>query len=168
MIRDAKFADIQAITIFLQEAYARSHYARRKEVGVDLEETKRLLVASIQRHGHSTLGACFVQVSESGGRIDGLMLGTLARVYVIGDKLMATDVFWIVGPKAAPGDAMILMRNMVKWAQKSIDVVEIKCGATAVIGDPAIAGRMLGAMGFTEYGGIYRKEMSECLASSAA
>lgn len=157
MIRDAKFADIHGIIGLLEYGHGRSHYAG-SGVRIDQKEAKRLLVQSIQRHGGKNGGACFVQVAEKDGVINGLILGTLARVYAIGDKLSATDLFWIAAPTVDPTEPLRLMRNMVDWAWQSPHVVEVKCGATAVIQDPEGAGKLLERIGMKQFGNIYRME----------
>jgi hypothetical protein len=171
MIRNAKFVDVPAVTRFLLWCHSQSHYAKSGTVGVDVEETKRLLVAGIGRHGHKHGGACWLQVVDNDGSIDGLMFATLVRVYSIGDKLMATDLFWAVNEHAAPGEAIILMRNMIAWAKSCPLVVEVHCAASAVIvEDPAVTGRLLRSLGMKEYGRIHRLEFGEeqCQVSSAA
>ena len=170
MIRNAKFADIHAICRFLLWCHSQSHYAKTGTVGVDLEETKRLVGSAISRHGHKTGGGCWVQVAEGiDGNIDGLMLATLQRVYSIGDKLMATDLFWAVNEHAAHGDAFALMRNMIAWAQSCPLVVEVHIATTAVIvEDPAVTSRMLRqSFCMKQYGHIHRLEFEPCPRSSA-
>jgi hypothetical protein len=161
MIRDAKFADIHAIVSFLKMTYLRTHYAEGGDVQIDEVEAKRLLVQSIQRHGNQNGGGCWVQVSETEGVVTGLLLGTLARVYVIGDKLMASDLFWVTSPMADPRDAGNLMRSFIKWASSCPHVVEIRCGTTSIISDPEEGGSILKRIGFKDYGRIYRAETKE-------
>jgi hypothetical protein len=169
VIRDAKFIDIHAMTLFLQECHARSHYAAEGVVKVDVPETKRLLGAGLGRHGHKGIGACWLQVVDNDGRVDGLMYATLARVYGIGDKLFATDMFWATSERASPADALVLMRNMIDWAKTCPLVIEVRC---AVINDrPAVTARLLKRMGMQDYGSIHRLDLSgekQCRASSAA
>jgi len=157
LVRDANFADIPAICRLLEEAHTRSHYAKDGSANIDVAEAKRLLVASIQRHGNIHGGGCYVQVADSGAGICGLVLGTLVRVYAIYDKLMASDIFWLVNDHAHPRDAMVLMKGMIAWAKSSPHVIEIKCGTTAIINDdPAKAGRILEHLGMKPYGHIFR------------
>lgn len=167
MIRNAKYADIHAMTRFLQACHARSHYAG-SVVQVDVDETKRLLGAGLGRHGHKGIGACWLQVADNDGSIDGLMYATLARVYSIGDKLMATDLFWATNDHAQPTDALVLMRNMIAWAKSCPLVVEVHIAASAVITDRPSVGRLLKTMGMSDYGAIYRLDFGErkCLDSS--
>ncbi len=158
-VRTANFSDIPGIFTLLQEGYARSHYARDGRTSIDTREAKRLLVQAVQRHGHTTGGGCFVEVSEVDGQICGLILGTLSRVYAIGDRLSASDIFWLTNSQADPGDAMQLMRGFVGWAKSNQHVVEIKCGTTAAINeDPEAAGLILRRIGMQKYGNIYRME----------
>ena len=157
MIRDANFSDVPAIVRLLQEAHLRSHYAKDGTAAIDEAETKRLLVTAIQRHGHKTGGGCWVQVSDFGAGINGLILGTLVRVYAIYDKLMASDIFWLTNEHADPRAALGLVKGFVAWAKSSPHVIEIKCGTTSIISDdPAKAGRILEHMGMKPYGNIYR------------
>lgn len=170
MIRTARFADTHAIVRFLQACHARSHYAKDGIVSVDVDEAKRLVATGISRHGHTKIGGCWVQIAEQDGNIDGLMFATLARVYSIGDKLMATDLFWVVNEHAAPGDGLALMRNMIDWATNNPNVFEIHIAASAVIdGNTELTGRLLKRMGMQEYGRIHRLELggNPCLGSSA-
>lgn len=158
VIRNASFSDIPAIVRLLQEAYLDTHYAKSGLAEIDEAEAKRLLLASIQRHGQRHGGACWVQVADNGAGITGFILGTLARVYVIGNKLMASDVFWLTSAHAEPRDAPALMRGMLSWAWSSPHVVEARCGTTSVLRDHHDAGKILIRLGMEHYGGIYRME----------
>lgn len=158
MIRDAKFADIPGIVSLLRDAYQKTHYARSGIASIDEKEAKRLLVNAIQRHGGENGGACFVQVSETNGVIAGFILGTLTRVYVIGDMLMGSDLFWLAAPNVDPADPMKLMRNMVEWAKSSPYCVEVTCATTAIMQDPEKAGVIMKRLGFEPHGRIWRIE----------
>lgn len=162
MIRDARFSDIKSIIALLQSAYLRSHYAADPRVSIDVAETKRLLFTSIQRHGGTNGGACWVTVAESDGEIRGLMLATLARVYVIGNALMATDVLFVASPDVDPADPLRLAKGMVEWARANPKVTEVRCGTTGVIhDDPMKAGRIWERLGMTHYGEIWRLPCQE-------
>jgi hypothetical protein len=159
VVRDAKFGDIPAIVDLLTLQFRKSHYHRDGTVNIDESETKRLLVTAIQRHGGKIGGSTFVQVAETDGMITGLILGTLARVYSIGDKLMATDLFWTANKNVDQRDPIKLMKNMVQWAWQSPHVIEVRVGATAVIEErPERVGAALERIGMYPYGLIYRIE----------
>lgn len=160
-VRDARFADIPGIVLILKSAYSKSHYAREGLVNVDEKEAKRLLAQAVQRHGGTNGGATFVQVAETNGTVTGVILGTLSRVYAIGDKLMASDLFWVCVEDVEPADPMALMRNMIEWAKACPYCVEVKCGTTAVVAeDPKRPGRILERLGLKHYGEIYRGTLS--------
>ena len=159
MIRDAKNVDIPAIVMLLHEGFSRSHYAGKERGEIDTVEAKRMLMQAIQRHGHKTGGGCFVQVAETNGTVTGFILGTLARVYGIGSRLFATDMFWLASKDIHPGDPMKLMAGMIAWAKSSPDCIEIRCGTPAVIlSAPGDAGVILERLGMTKYSTIYRME----------
>ena len=161
-VRDAKFQDVPAMVDLLQMQFRKSHYFRDGTVNVDEAETKRLLVTGIQRHGGRFGGNTFIQVAETDGMVTGLILGTLARVYSIGDKLMATDLFWTANGNVDPRDPIKLMQNMVRWAWESPHVIEVRVGATAVIEEKAERVAVaLERIGMQAYGLIYRMERKE-------
>jgi hypothetical protein len=171
VIRDVKYVDIHAITRFLEACHERTHFARDGTANLDVSEIKRLIGAGIGRHGHKGIGACWLQVADNGGEIDGLIYATLARVYAIYDKLYATDLFWITSVTARPTDAQMLMKNMLKWAKSCAAVIEVRVGVTSIINeDFAATGKMLKRLGMKEYGAIHRLELGErqCPALSAA
>ena len=129
----------------------RSDYAGT-QCGFDEAEATRLLAHAVQQHGE----ASFFEVAEHQGEVEALIVGVLSRVYCIGTKLRASDLFWVATDKANPRHAKKLMKNMVAWARTSPDVVEVYCGATAVVQDPDKAGRILESLGMKHYGAIYR------------
>lgn len=162
MIRNANHVDVPGIILLLQEGYARSHYAREKLGEIDVPEAKRLLVTAIHRHGNTNGGGCFVQVSEKDGAIEGLIVGTLSRVYGIGTRLMVTDLFWMASERVHPADPMKLMRNLIEWGRANPAVAEIRCGTTMAINDdPEQAGMILERLGMARYGSIYRMNARE-------
>lgn len=158
MVRDAKFSDIPAIMGLLTDAYERTHYAKSGLVQIDVDEAKGLLVGAIRLHDE---GGAFIQVAERRGKITGLIVGTLARAYSIGNKLLATDLFWLASPDVDPRDPARLMKNMLDWARNAPNVIEAVCATTAIINiDPRQAGRILKRLGMTEHGILYRTEFA--------
>ncbi len=159
MIREAKFADIPSIVALLEMQFRLTHYYRDGTVNIDELATKRLLLTAIQRHGKALEGGTFIQVAENAGLVCGVIVGTLTRVYSIGDRLMASDLFWTANSLVDPRDPEKLMRNFVEWAWACPVVAEVKIGVTKIIEDePDRIGRMLKRMGMTDYGQMYRME----------
>lgn len=159
MIRAAQAVDIPAIIALLREGYRDTHYAFNGIAHIDVAYAKDLLLLSVFRHGEPGENATWVQVVERRGAIVGLMLATLARVYVIGNKLMASDLLFYVGSGASASDAAALAFNMIEWAKRSPQCVEIRCGTTAIHGNPERVGQMLKKFGFAPYGSIHRMEI---------
>ncbi|KQT54624.1 hypothetical protein ASG43_03290 [Aureimonas sp. Leaf454] len=160
MIRPATFGDIPGIVAVLQDGHRRSHYALTGCM-IDERETKRLLVQAIQRHGSKNLGGTWAVVAETNGRVTGVLVGTLSRLYGIYDRLMASDLFWLAAEDVDPADPIRLMKSMIEWAEAAPDCIEMKCGTSAVIrADPKEAGRALERLGLKHYGEIYRMEFN--------
>ena len=151
MIRPAKHQDIPRCRAILRGMGERSDYAGTR-CGFDEQEATRLLVHAVQQHG----AGAFFEVAEHGGEVEALIVGILSRVYCIGTKLRASDLFWVATDNANPRHAKKLMKNMIAWARTNPDVVEVYCGATAVVQDPDRAGRILESLGMKHYGAIYR------------
>lgn len=168
-VRAAKAVDIPAIVNLLQVAYLRTPYARSGVAQIDVAETKRLLVASIQRHGHNKIGGTWLCVSEHDGVLTGLIFGTANRIYSIGNKLQVTDLFFITTPDAKPTDAIALAKSLILWAERCPDVIEINVGTTMIAADdPAKAGLIWQRLGLQHFGNLYRGEIEraqQCLAS---
>lgn len=168
MIRPGTALDINATVDLLAEFYAASHYARTGAAAIDRAYAKELLLTSLFYQGKATEGATWFEVSERDGKIVGLMLARLTRVYVIGDRLMASDVLFVVNRQAGLADAPTLALNMLGWARSVPLCVEARCGTTAVIGDPERAGQMYSRLGMQRYGSLWRMEFEReplCLAS---
>ncbi|MCV0408955.1 MAG: hypothetical protein K5872_22310 [Rhizobiaceae bacterium] len=158
-VRDVRFADIPAIVALLQDGHRRSIYALDPRVAVDVREVKRLLVQAIQRHGHTTGGGCWIQVAETDGRVTGVILGTLVRLYAIFTPLMATDVFWLASEDVHPADPMKLMAGMIKWAKASPDVAEIRCATTGAIASEKKTGVLLERLGMEPFGEVWKMKV---------
>ena len=151
MIRPAKHQDIPRCRAILRQTHERSHYAGT-ECGFDEKEATRLLVHAVQQHG----AGAFFEVAEREGEIEAFIVGVLSRVYCVCTKLRASDLFWVATDRVNPRHPRKLMKNMIAWARTNPDVVEVYCGATAIVQDAEKAGRILGRLGLQHYGSIYR------------
>jgi len=157
LIRAAQFGDIPRLTDILIETHARSIYAGK--ANVDEKEAKRLLVQSVQRNGMKGEGGTLFYVHEKNGRPEGMLLLAFQRLYLIGDALMATDMFFVVSPLGDARAASGMLKKAMAWCAKVPEIVDVYINMTGVAGDPARAGRLLGRQGFKPAGAIYRKEM---------
>ncbi len=154
-MRKAKFGDIPRLTELLEQGYQRSKYRDRGSVSI--KETKSLLVSAIQRHGLTSAGGSCVFVTENQGVVDGFIAGLLDRVYHIGDKLTATDIFFYVTPEGSPRSAGHLIDAFIDWTQDIEEVVEIRMAATDVIQPAEQSMALYQRKGFTQSGVIYER-----------
>lgn len=154
MIRPAKMTDIPRLVDILKDAHSRSVYAGK--VGVDERQARGLLAEAVMASFNS---AAFAKVSERAGQIEGFLIGITAPLYLIGDRLMATDLFWIATAQVEPRDPRQLMADFIAWAKANPLVFEVRCGTTPVIQAPEKAARILKRLGMNEYGQFHRLEV---------
>lgn len=159
MIRPAKFGDIPRLYALLYEGYERSKY--REHMAVDAKATKALLMNAIQRHGLKREGGMCVFVSEHGGVVDGMVVGTLNRVYFIGSKLMAQDVFLYTARGANPSSASDLFDAYVDWGMANESVFEIKASASDIIGDVDRVEALYRRKGFIRCGSVFERRVEQ-------
>lgn len=153
MIRNARAGDIPAVYALLEEAYGRSIYAGRDTI--DSREAKRLLLHAIQRTGSKTEGGTMFIVAEHHGEVTGFMVGMLDRVYHIGHKLMATDLFFYQGPGAPGIDATGMLGKFMTWVIGNDNVIEAKLGVTNALAAPEQAEQLYQRAGFARVGSMW-------------
>ena len=141
----------------MEQAYRRSKYRDRMPISV--KEIKALMMQAIQRHGLAQVGGACVFVSEHQGAVDGFIAGVLERVYHVGDKLSAADVFFYVMPDGSPGSAGGLIDAFVDWALGIEAVIEIRVGATDIIQDYQRTAALYRRKGFIQTGVIYERRI---------
>lgn len=157
-IRPAKFADIPRLTELVKEGYERCKY---KDLGaVDEKAAKGLFMHAIQRHGLQTEGGACVFVAERNGKVEGYIIGVLARVYHVGDHLEASDLHFFQSENGNPADAVRLFGAYIKWASGNKKVVIARNGATDII-DPdwSRAAKLFERAGFVQSGVIYERRL---------
>lgn len=123
MIRPGKAADAFGIVDVLQERHAETRYA--VDVPIDPQAARKLFAQAAQRHGGQHEGSTFLMVSEANGEIEAFMLGQLSRVYMIGEKLCASDCFLIGRKRARPRILLQLLDRYIAWAEGNPKVYEI-------------------------------------------
>jgi hypothetical protein len=154
MIRPAKHGDIPAIAALFEEMYARSKYKGRDEI--DMKLCKSLAMQSIQRHGLQSAGGACVFVIDANG-VCGFVIGVLDRVYHVGRKLMASDLFYYASARAQPREAIKLYDAFLAWAASIPGVIEIKSGATDAIGDYSRVENLYRRKGLVQCGVLYER-----------
>lgn len=123
MIRPALTTDVFAIADILCERAKDSRY--HGITAPDPKLARQMFAQAVQRHGGTTEGATFLMVNETDGEIDAFMFGTLNRIYVVGDKLGASDVFLLGKTDCDPRAMGRLVRAYLDWAESSPKCVEI-------------------------------------------
>ncbi len=123
MIRDAHFQDIPEITKMIHEMHAASKYAGR--VSIHGQTLKELLMGAVMGQRRPGPQGSFIAVAEHGGKLTGFMVGVLDRVYHVGTKLTANDVFLHCRDTARPADALRLVAAYIAWAKANPNVIEI-------------------------------------------
>ena len=113
-----------------------------------------------QRHGALSDGGTLVLVSECEGVIKGFVIGILDRVYHIGTKLMATDLFTFNSPDGDPRDGLRLIDGLIAWAESN-HVIEIKLGAVDAVGDFERTAKVFRRRGLKQSGVIYQGVSSD-------
>lgn len=155
MIRAPSFGDIPRLVEVIRDTHAVSTYAMR--AALDEKEAKRLLMMFIQRNGMKGDGGTLFLVHEMDGRVEGMLILSLQRLYMMLDGLMATDIAFIVTPSGDPRAASDMLRKAKSWCAKA-GIKDIYINATTVAGNPERTGRLLKRHGFQPAGTIYRME----------
>jgi hypothetical protein len=154
MIRRAKFQDIPEIFNLMVEGHARSKYRDRD--AIDAKEAKGLLMNAIQRHGLKREGGTCVFVTDE---VDGFILGMLDRVYIVGTKLQARDVFYYCRPSAHPQDAIGLLGEYMAWAADVPNVIEVRASVTDIIGNVEKVEALYARCGFSRVGVVMERKI---------
>lgn len=167
LIRPAKSVDAFALVSILQERHPETRYA--VDVPIDEPIARKFLASCVQRHGGQTEGSTFIMVHEDAeGQPDAFVLGILARVYAIGTRLAASDVF-LLGRKSA--NTRVLMRLLdryIAWADANPRVYEIGVSwADSIPGNngliPALKRR-----GFSMHAQSFRRDRAAIVMEAAA
>lgn len=155
MIRAAKFADIPAIIAVLQDGYAKSVYRVLGEI--DLKEARAYLMGAIQRHQSPNEGGTWVGLAETDGKVEGLLIGILDRLYIVGTRLRAIDCHYYGTERASARDMVALFDAWVAWASSLEKVALIHPTATHTLGDYSAVEKLFAKRGFERAGVIYER-----------
>lgn len=153
MIRPAKYQDIPVLMAMLHEMHAASKYAGR--VDISDKAAEQLLMSAIAAQGQIGPQGSLVIIAEEGGKQIGFMIGILDRVYHIGRKLTANDLFLYVRKGASQKHALALIDNYVSWASNIRAVLDIALSWTDALPGAERITAVYERKGFTKTGGIY-------------
>ena len=159
MIRPARHVDVWRIVELLVKKQGESVYAGR--VSVDEPAARKLVTSLIQRHGGSNDGAACVFVAEQDDTICGFIIGALSRVYLIGDKLVAQDMFLVADDGAPAFACSKLIDAYIAWAEACPKVIEINLSWTDILETGPAMGAVYERKGFVRCGAVYRRNLAE-------
>ena len=153
-LRRANSVEAPKLVDILVEQHAHSRYA--DVCKIDEQIARKLLAAAIHRHGGKNEGATFVMVAvDDGDEPVAFIFGSLVRIYMIGDRLAASDNF-LIGRKGVSGMVLNqLFSAYVSWALDNPKVAEIGGSwSTAIEGSEGFSG-ILERRGFTKLGEVW-------------
>jgi RimJ/RimL family protein N-acetyltransferase len=155
MIRAARFQDVTVIAEMLREMHVASKYFGR--VGISEKVMDQMLMAMIAQQPQMGPQGTYVAIAERGGHPVGFMIGVLDRVYQIGDRLVANDVFLHVREGGGAGASIALIRGYIKWASAIRTVVEIKLSWVNTLPGAGRVAAIYEKCGFERAGEIFER-----------
>lgn len=159
MIRAAKAMDVPQLAALLRAAFARSKYVGLGSI--DVNYAKSFLLQMIMGHQQPGEEGTCCMVWEENGEVRGLHFAMRQRVYLVGDKFQASDVFFYLEPGSSPFAWAALLSRFLRWAKSDPAVIEITPGCTDII--PGVPWKRIAAMyqraGFKQTGAIFAREI---------
>lgn len=153
MIRTAKFQDIPVILTMLHEMLPRSKYAGRSEISDKAADG--LITCAIASHGQIGPQGAHVVIAEENGHPVGFMIGLLARVEHIGNKLTANDLFLYVRDGASQKHVLGLIDSYIGWASNIRAVIDIMLSWKDTLPGAERIEAIYSRKGFVKIGGIF-------------
>jgi hypothetical protein len=166
MIRPGKSIDAAALADIVIDGCARSRYAGH--VDVEPKLARQLFAQAAMKHGFQHDGGMFLMVNESDGEIDAFMLGTLGRIYIVGDMLAASDVFLLGREGCDPYALRRLFSAYIEWAQENPKVFEIGASWADTIPGAQRSASLFRSKGFTLCGETWRRPVQASIQEEAA
>lgn len=117
---------------------------------------RKLFAQAAFRHGHTKDGATWLQVAESERGIEAFILAGLSRIYLVGTKLCAQDMFLLGRKDCSPLALDHLIAGYVDWASGCPDVVDIHLSWSDALDTGSRFGSVFQRKGFVLCGENYR------------
>lgn len=152
MIHPATTANAKAIKALIRRQHLGSKYADR--CGISDKALDGIVDGMIaQQNQHGPQGS-YVAVALQDGIVTGLLAGVLERVYHIGDKLTAADLFF-VNESGKVGDTLALVDAYVAWARRNRRVIEIMLSWNDALPGADRVAKLFTHKGFAKTGEMY-------------
>ena len=156
MIRAATLSDLPRLYELMLEAHRSSKFY--PDVGVDDPTMRSIIMTSVQRHGGTNNGSTCYLVEDVDGVLEGFVIGILDRVYHIGNRLCANDLFLFCTPKARARAGSQLIDGYIEWAAVNPKVAHIMLSWTDVNGtDGKAIEKLYDRKGFHRVGAIWER-----------
>ncbi len=152
MIRPAKFADTPDIEGLIRNTHSRSKYASR--MAMHEKSLNSLVMGLIAGQNQNGPQASFIHVSERDGKVVGFMAGSLTRVYNVGDRFVASDVF-LINEGASGSDTLRMIDAYIEWASSNPKVIEVGLSWSDAVPGSAKIRDLYRRKGFTRVGEMY-------------
>lgn len=123
MIREARFGDLPRLWEVFFQMHAASIYA--DTVPIDEPALRSLLMDCVKRSGGQHAGSTLFLVAEKNDRIEGFFIGILDRVYHVGKRLRANDMFLFSTKDAPPRAAAQMFERYIAWATENPKCCEL-------------------------------------------
>lgn len=156
MIRPATASDLPRLYDLLLEMQRKSKYF--PDIDVDERAARSLLMTGIQRNGSLHDGGSLMLVDEKAGQVEGFIMGMLDRIYHIGSRLCANDIYLYCTESATKLAPLKLVKGYIDWAMGNPKVAKIMLSWTDALGaDGEAISRMYGGLGFHKVGEIWER-----------
>lgn len=153
MIRAATKDDIEEIEGLIRRQYQTSSY-----VGTGCEISDKVmretLSALIAMQKHPSVGGTHVIVAVRDKKVVGFLAAVLQRVYFIGNKLEAGDVFFV--NEGQIGDTMAMVESYLAWGRGNRKVLDMKLSWTDAIPGAEKVTKLFQRKGFTKTGEVWK------------
>lgn len=155
-LRPARTMDVFPLVEILVERHKDTIYAGH--VGIDEVIARKTIAYTVQRHGGQNEGAGFVMVAVDADDVpQAFMMGSLVRVYLVGDMLEAVDNFLIGRAGVSPIILDRLLDTYVQWAIDNPKVYEVQGSYTDIIEGSDRFDAVFRRKGFKRCGAIFRR-----------
>jgi hypothetical protein len=152
VIRKATFADAPALIELVRTQHARSKYAGRCAIAEPV--LQHLVTQMIAQQGQIGPQGSLVLVAEQTGEPVAFIAGILDRVYQIGKKLTAQDLFF-VNERGTVGDTLKLLDGYIAWARSIRAVLEIVVSWSDTLPGAEQVAKLYERKGFSKCGEMF-------------
>jgi hypothetical protein len=165
MIRRAAFNDAPAIMALIRTQHERSKYAGRCRIAEPaLEHVVTSIIAQQGQIGPQ--GSCLF-IAEREGKAVAFIAGIVDRIYGVGAKLKAQDLFF-VNEHGTVGDTLKLVDAYLAWARSIRAVLEISLSWIDTMPGAEKVGQLYARKGLRKCGEIFVLETDAAPMESAA